>query len=96
MFKFKLVNRQKCLDNMKINGASSSPKLGDSTGKRYRSELKVFPEMILAKVSIQQSVSQTFLQNAEVHVHEIMTDGIVLIWVCQLKRNNEERKSMSA
>ena len=28
MFKFKLSNRQKYLDNMKINGVSCSPKLG--------------------------------------------------------------------
>ena len=37
MFKFKLVNRQKCLDNMKVNGFSCTPKLGDSAGDRYRS-----------------------------------------------------------
>ena len=28
LFKFKLVNCQTCLDNMKINGFSCSPKLG--------------------------------------------------------------------
>ena len=39
VFKLKLVNRQKCLDNMKVNGFSCFPKLGDSAGERYRSEL---------------------------------------------------------
>ena len=41
MFKFKLVIRQKCLDNMKINGFSCSPKLGDSAEERYRSVNRV-------------------------------------------------------
>ena len=33
VFKFKLVNRWKCLDNMKIKGFSCFPKLGILPGK---------------------------------------------------------------
>ena len=36
MFKFKLVNSQKCLDKMKINGFSCSQKLGDSAGGKMQ------------------------------------------------------------
>ena len=48
MFKFKLVNHQKCLDNMKINGILCSPKLGDSAEERYRS---------VSVITIDESVS---------------------------------------
>ena len=47
VFKFKLVRRKKCLNNMTINGFSCSLKLGDSAGERYRSVLDITTEYTL-------------------------------------------------
>ena len=56
MFQFKLVNRHKCLDNMKINGFSCSSNLGNTAGERYRFVLEFKRNVQLAYIVIHTNV----------------------------------------